>query len=141
MTKLIVVDQESDTRIPFLRGMLVKSLQETGLEFAEAYAVASELREELDDNEEVTTSELRERITEILTENHPGIIPKQYRKEGIFRENITVIGGVGSQDLFSRGVLSRRLESCSIARAQCASITRKVHSQLIKNKIRENFLA
>ncbi len=137
MSKLVVVDEENGTRIPFLRGILVKSLQESGLEFVDAYTVASELRDELDDNEEVTIGELRDRITETLTDNHPSIIPKQYRKEGIFRENITVVSGTGSKDLFSRGVHSQRLESCSITSIQCAAITRKIHSHLIKNKIKE----
>ena len=137
MPKLFVVDQENGTRIPFLRGMLVKSLQEAGLEFVDAYNVASDIRAELDDNGEVTSGELRDRISEILTEYHPGIVPKQYRKEGIFRENIIVVGGAGSKDVFSRGVHAQRLESCSITSTQCAAITRKIHSRLIKNKIRE----
>ncbi len=137
MSKLIVFDQENGTRIPFLRGMLVKSLQEAGLEFVDAYNIAGELREELDDSDEITTLELRDRITEILTEDYPSIVPRQYRKEGIFRENIIVVGGAGSKDPFSRGVHVQRLESCSIASALCRSITRKVHSHLIKNKIRE----
>lgn len=137
MSKLVVVDQENGTRIPFLRGMLVKSLQETGLEFTDAYNIASDIREELDDSDEITTDELRDRITEILTEVHPGIVPKQYRKEGIFRENIIVVGGAGRKDVFSRGIHVQRLESCSIASAQCPPITRKIHSHLIKNKIKE----
>ena len=133
----MVVNPENDTRIPFLRGMLVKSLQEAGLEFMDAYNVASDLRDDLDDSDEVTTDELRERIIEILTEDHPSAVPKQYRKEGIFRESLIVVGGGGSKDPFSRGVHVHRLESCSIASAQCISITRKIHSHLIKNKIRE----
>lgn len=137
MSKLMVFDQENDTRIPFLRGMLVKSLQESGLAFGDAYNIARDLREDLDDYDEVTLAELRERITEILIEDHPDSIPNQYRKEGIFRENITVIGSSKSEDQFSRGVHVQRLESCSMASAQCISITRKVHSHLIKNKIRK----
>ncbi len=137
MSKLMVVNQANDTRIPFLRGMLVKSLQEAGLEFADAYNVAGDIRDDLDDSDEVTIDELRERITEILTEEHPGTVPKQYREEGIFREKLIVVGGAGSKDPFSRGVHVQRLESCSIASAQCISITRKIHSHLIKNKIRE----
>ena len=137
MSKLIVVNNVNDTRIPFLRGMLVKSLQEAGLEFTQAYSVASDIRDELDDSDEVTTDELRERIEEILADDHPGTILRRYKKEYIYRENIRIKRENGDLEPFSRGVHAQRLQSSAIAQNKVNSITRKIHSYLIKNKIRE----
>jgi len=137
MSKLVVVNEANDTRIPFLRGMLVKSLQEAGLVFADAYSVAGDIRDEMDDNDEVTTDELRERIAEILSEEHPGAVLSSYRKEDIYTENLVVVSDNGSSDPFSRGIHAQRLESSSIPGNQCNSITRKIHSHLIRSKIKK----
>jgi 2-phosphoglycerate kinase len=137
MAKLVVINQNNDTRIPFLRGMLVKSLQQAGLEFIDAYNLATDIRDEFDDADEITTKELRERIIEVLTEEHPGAVLRQYSQEGISRESLIVVGGDGSRGPFSRGIHVQRLESCSIDNSKCNSITRKIHSYLIKHKIKE----
>ena len=137
MSKLVVINQNNDTRIPFLRGMLVKSLQQAGLEFMDAYNLASDIRDEFDDVDEISTDELRDRIIEVLTEEHPDAVLRQYSQAGISRESLIVVGGDGSRGPFSRGIHVQRLESCSIENAKCNSITRKIHSYLIKHKIKE----
>ena len=84
MSKLLVVDEGKDTRIPFLRGMLIKSLQHSGLEFVDAYKLASEIREDLDDVDSITSEELRSRIVEALEENYPDVVLSRYQKEVIY---------------------------------------------------------
>ena len=86
MSKLIVVNEDSGTRFPFLRGMLVKSLQQAGLDFSDAYNVASDVRDDFEDNDEISTVELRERIEEILGEDYPGTVLTRYKKEDISRK-------------------------------------------------------
>ena len=49
MAKLLVEDPGEHTQVPFLRGILTRSLQDSGLPFDEAYNLASEVRRELDD--------------------------------------------------------------------------------------------
>ncbi len=137
MSKLVVVDQENETRVPFLRGMLTKSLHQAGLEFIDAYRVASNLKEEFDEYGEVSTIELRDRIVEILTDDYPGAVLSRYKKEDITKENIRVISGDGSSDPFSRAIHVQRLQSCAIDNAKCNAITRQVHSHLVSNKTRE----
>ncbi len=137
MSKLLVVNDINETRIPFLRGMLVKSLQEAGLEFEQAYNVATDLRDDLDDIDEISVEELRERIIEVLSEEFPGTVLRRYKKQDSYQENIKIISKDGSSEPFSRGVHVQRLESSSIPGPQCNAITRKIHSHLIKNKIRE----
>ncbi len=137
MSKLVVINREDETRVPFLRGMLTKSLHQAGLEFVNAYNVASDIRDEFEDYGEVTAAELRERIVEILREDYPDAVLTRYKKEDITRENIRVIGGDGNTDPFSRGVHVERLQSCAIEIAQCNAITRQVHSHLVSTKTRE----
>ena len=79
MSKLIVIDEVRDTKVPFLRGMLVKSLQQAGLEFVDAYNVATDIRDELEDTDEVSTVELRKMIQEILSEDYPNATAQQVR--------------------------------------------------------------
>ncbi len=136
MSKLLVVDEEKDSRIPFLRGMLIKSLQGSGLEFVEAYKLASDIREDLDDVDSITSDELRERIVDALEENFPDIILQRYTKQTIYTESIEVIGG-GHSESFSRGVFVTRLMNCGIPDPVSGSITRKVHSKLVRDKIRK----
>ncbi len=63
MAKTLVVEPgETPTKIPFLRGILTHSLQESGLPFEDAYALASEIREELGERPEISTAELRETV-------------------------------------------------------------------------------
>ncbi len=137
MAKLMVVNEELGTRFPFLRGMVVKSLQQAGLEFVDAYQVATDVRDEFDEVDEITTLEIRERIEDILKEDHPGTILRRYKKEDIFRENIRIVREDGSKEPFSRATHTQRLESCSIPRSACNTITRKIHSRLVREKIRE----
>ena len=66
MAKLLVEDPGEDTQVPFLRGILTRSLQDSGLPFEEAYNVASDIRRELDDETLITTDELRDRVLKTL---------------------------------------------------------------------------
>lgn len=66
MAKTLVEDLE-ETRIPFLRGILIRSLQDAGLEFDEASHIASEIRNELADTKLITTVDLNHIVIEKLT--------------------------------------------------------------------------
>ena len=66
MAKTLVEDLE-ETRIPFLRGILIRSLQDAGLEFDEASHIASEIRNELSDTKLISTVDLNHMVIERLT--------------------------------------------------------------------------
>lgn len=136
MAKLLVIDKKKGSKVPFLRGMLTRSLQDAGLSFGDAFQLATDVREDLDDTDEITTEELRARIIEDLTEEHPQVI-QRYRKEGIFRENVQVVYSDGHSVPFSRNLHAQRLESCSLPREKCVAVTGLIHGKLIKNKQRE----
>lgn len=46
MARLMVIDVEEQTRVPDLRGILTRSLQNAGLSFEASYDLASQLRNE-----------------------------------------------------------------------------------------------
>jgi 2-phosphoglycerate kinase len=48
-SKLIVLDPQENTPVPFLRGILTRSLQDAGLNLEEAYQVATKVRKTLSD--------------------------------------------------------------------------------------------
>jgi len=59
MAKIFVTDTSGGSSVPFLRGILTRSLNEAGLPFEQAYEVASEIRNRLDDSPKITNVELR----------------------------------------------------------------------------------
>ena len=59
--KTIVVNQKENTRVPFLRGILTRSLLDTGLAFEDAFRVATRIRDELADSSEISSQDLRQK--------------------------------------------------------------------------------
>ncbi|MDA8006817.1 MAG: zeta toxin family protein [Gammaproteobacteria bacterium] len=136
MAKLLVIDRQKESKVPFLRGMLTRSLQDAGLDFGAAYQLATEIRDDLDDAEEITTMELRERVTEALGEGHPNALGR-YRAADIYRENLQVVYSDGHTAPFSRGIHAQRMASCSLPRKTCNAIARMIHGKLIREKQRQ----
>ena len=66
MAKTLVKDSEEQTRIPFLRGILIHSLQDSGLEFKQAQDIASEIRNQLANVALISTDDLKNMVTECL---------------------------------------------------------------------------
>ena len=137
MGKLLVIDEQGGAKVPFLRGMLTRSLQDAGLNFANAYKLATDIRDELDDIDEITSTELRARTIEVLSEYHPGKTLRRYQRADIYRENLQVVYSDGHSAPFSRGIHAQRLESCSLPHNKCNTIARLIHSRLVRDKQRK----
>lgn len=73
--KTIVVNERENERVPFLRGILTHSLLDAGLVFADAFQLASKVRDQLADIPEITSEELRHRRQTILLQD-PGHQPE-----------------------------------------------------------------
>jgi len=67
MAKILVEDPEEHTKVPFLRGILIRSLQDAGLSFKEAYRFASDIRSELGDAQLITNHALHRLVHKRLT--------------------------------------------------------------------------
>ena len=62
MAKTLVEDHEDHTRVPFLRGILIHSLQHAGLEFETASQIASDVRNKLANAEMISSIDLNHMV-------------------------------------------------------------------------------
>jgi len=76
MANLMVIDVEEETRVPFLRGILTRSLQNAGLSFDDSYRLANEIRAELGGAHEITNVQLRKRVQTRLENWGPQIVER-----------------------------------------------------------------
>lgn len=113
MAKLVVVKEPEGDRSPFLRGILVQSLVNTGLAFDDAYALAQLVRNDLQDRQEITSTELKGRVAGLLAEKHGSQQCKQYETRPRTEPGIVVHTPTRSMP-FSVGILAHSLETCAI---------------------------
>jgi 2-phosphoglycerate kinase len=72
VAKLLIEDPDGGTQVPFLRGILTRSLQNSGLPFEDAYRLATTIRQELDDATSVTLDQLRSKVISHLQKSSTG---------------------------------------------------------------------
>ena len=78
MSKLIVENPEDQTQTPFLRGILTRSLQKSGLNFKDAHTIANKIRDELDDETLVTSVDIEKLVIQYLERNDAANVIEQY---------------------------------------------------------------
>ena len=137
MAKLLVVNSQDDSRVPFLRGILTRSLQDSGLSFNSAYAVASLVRKELAGRDEVASAELRNLVAAHLKEEHaPGLL-RRYQAPQPTDLTIRVRNPNGRITAFSRSQHQQRLETCGLTSEQAIGITIETYHHLLRLGIAE----
>lgn len=134
MAKVMVVDADGRTRIPFLRGILTHSLQDAGLPFDEAYQLASSVRDALGDIEEITTKNLRAEVIRHLNSLDNPSVAKKYEANVQAPAPILVCDSNGVLTPFSRGRHQQRLECSGLSSESAFEITRKVYDHLLKQR-------
>ncbi len=131
MAKTLVVKQSTGDRIPFLRGILVQSLADTGLPFDDAYKLAQTVRDELRDTQEITSTDLKKRVSALLDRHFGQEKCQVYVTEPKARARIIVHTPTRSAP-FSVGILSHSLEACAISEEAALRGARKVHASLLR---------
>lgn len=134
MAKTVVFKPEDDARVPFLRGILTRSLQNAGVPFDDAYQVASDVRRELDDIDEISTSDLRDIIVRHLQELPFRDALEQYQAQLRSPALVLVRDAEGDAEPFSRRQLQQQLESCCLSSEDAAGITRVVYDRLLQEE-------
>ena len=66
ISKLQVNDETEDSSVPFLRGILTRSLTRIGVPFEKSYKISSVIRAEFSSRQTVSRVELREKVHETL---------------------------------------------------------------------------
>jgi 2-phosphoglycerate kinase len=134
MAKIIVEDQEENTRVPFLRGILIRSLQDSGLTFNAAYELATEFRNDLDDTSLITTLELRQRVLELLKERaEQDVITRYEQTERPFA--IQVEQRDGQVTPFSRLEYQHGLENIGLTNEEAMDIVATVNQHLVDRRM------
>jgi 2-phosphoglycerate kinase len=134
MAKILIEDQEENTRVPFLRGILIRSLQDAGLPFHDAYGLATEVRNELGETGQITTLELRRKVIELLGSRAGDEITARY-KEQKKHIDIQVEQRDGQLLPFYRLEYQNTLETIGLTTEEATEIVTTVHRNLLENRL------
>jgi 2-phosphoglycerate kinase len=129
--KTIVVNQKENTRVPFLRGILIRSLLDTGLVFEDAFALATRIRDELADASEITSQDLRQKVAGMLKQGGHEAAIELYRVPALAPARILVHGLDGATTAFSRGKHERYLQASGLKLERAEQITALLYDHLL----------
>jgi 2-phosphoglycerate kinase len=129
--KTVVHNTREGTRVPFLRGILTRSLLDAGMSFEDAFDLATEIRKDLSSRTTITNEELRGLVIDKLdTLGDEGAL-HAYRQPVAGPGRILVVSRNGARTAFSRGRLERFLQASGLASADAEDVTAKVFDQLL----------
>ncbi|OOZ36144.1 hypothetical protein [Solemya velesiana gill symbiont] len=137
MAKLYVSDPVDGTHVPFLRGVLTGSLSDAGLPFDQAYKLASEIRDELSDRDEISTVELRKLVVGRLEAIVGESVVSAYQVGGRSQDTIMVSDAEGQKSAFSRFQLQHSLESCGLTLEESTVAAGHVFRRLMDQHAKE----
>ena len=126
MAKTVVIDPEEGTRAPFLRGILTRSLQDSGLAFDDAYKLASRVRQDLASIPEITAGELRRRVATYLQECHGAQAVRRYQEPSGPAAAVLVRDGADQAVPFSDAIYRRTLQICGLSDDTAAVMAARV---------------
>ena len=132
-----VVDATESSRVPFLRGILTRSLVKAGLSFDKAYEIANDVRDEIGSEKEITTEELKSVVKKRLKAAGEKEVLRQYSAGSGEYLPVRVIDRDGIPLPFSKGLLANSLEICSLSSDRQFAISRGIERYLLESKIRE----
>jgi 2-phosphoglycerate kinase len=133
--KTIVVNEKDNTRVPFLRGILIRSLLDTGLEFKEAFDLASRVRDGLSNKAEIQSHELRQRVGAMLEQDGLEDVLELYHAPPIAPARIHVRGPGRAIGAFSRGKHGRDLQASGMKLDRAEQVTALIYDQLLASGI------
>lgn len=131
--KTFVINQRENERIQFLRGILTRSLLDAGLSFSQAYELASAVRNELSDTDEIDSEELRSLVSKKLDGNYDDAVLEAYSSAVMAPMRIQVNTLAGNSSTFSRGRHERYLQSSGIRTHVAEEVTSAIFDQLLAN--------
>lgn len=129
--KTTVLNNRDNEKIPFLRGILIRSLLDAGLAFEEANEMATTVRNELAGTKVITSEELQRRVSLLLKNRVDKEILEQYRSPSVTPSRILVNNPNGTQNAFSRGQHARYLQSAGLKAEKAEYTTELIFAQLI----------
>jgi len=133
--KTIVINARDNEKVPFLRGILIRSLLDVGLSFDDASALATAVRDELASTREITSEELRERVSLLLKNRVDKEALNQYSFPSVAPSKILVTSLSDTVSAFSRGRHARYLQSAGMKAEKAEHTTELIYAQLVATGI------
>ena len=133
MARPFVVQREDHTRVPFLRGILTRSLQKAGLTFEESYRVASAVRDELAEVEEIESDALRHLVAQHLEPYGEDVVAR-YQVPAIPQDTILVESADEGHSPFSRGRHGQDLLAAGLSAEEAALVSDAIYVELLGNR-------
>ncbi len=124
-------------RVPFLRGILTRSIQDAGLSFDDAYKLASTIRDELSDTSKISTNDLRAKVTRHLKKSFSVEVQQRYLIPTSSPATVLVRDAEGQFSPFSRGLHRHHLESCGLSAKEATTVTEVIADHLTKRGVAE----
>jgi len=134
MAKIFVEGREDATHMPFLRGILTRSLQDAGLPFDTAYELATEIRNDLGDSPLITTQQLRHKVLDLLKTRTGQIVTTRYgMRERPFA--IQIEQPDGQLTPFSRLEYQHSLETIGLGSEEAMGVVVTLHKHLLDRHV------
>lgn len=130
MAKIFVTDITGENPVPFLRGILTRSLTDAGMTFEEAYQVASDLRQQLGDGATVTNDTLYAMVLESLRTDFSAAIAESYAARRARAPVLQVRHPGGELLPFSRIEHIRCLAACGLSQDQASNASGMILNEL-----------
>lgn len=134
MAKILVEDTEEQTKVPFLRGILTRSLQDAGLSFKEAYRFATDIRSELGDTPLITNHALQRMVYKRLLARRGETVAHRYTEHKL-PYTILVAQRDGQLTPFSRLEYQHCLETIGLDSSEAANLVSLLHKHLSDRKV------
>ncbi|MDJ0777753.1 MAG: hypothetical protein QNJ85_07815 [Gammaproteobacteria bacterium] len=135
MAKTLVEDSEDHTRVPFLRGILIRSLQDSGIHFDQASDIASDIRSDLADTSIISTDELSQMVLERLRSIHKQQVSTRYQNRNI-PITVQVEHCDGRITNFSRQQYRQSLETIGLNSRESDSVVQMMQEHLFNRNIK-----
>ena len=129
--KTLVVNKRENRQVPFLRGILIRSLLDTGLSFEEASEMATNVRDELSGTKRITTEKLQQHVASLLKDKVDEEALEQYCLPTVVLSRIYVKSRDHTISPFSRGQHARYLQATGMKAEKAESTTELIYTQLI----------
>ncbi len=131
MSKVLVENHEDQNQTPFLRGILTRSLQKSGLTFDKAHDIANTIRDEIDDRPLVTTTELEHLVIKHLKKAGVDHAITLYENRSL-PYMLQVEGDDGQFAAFSPSRYRVDLEAIGLTSEEALSIVDEVSAHLLR---------
>lgn len=135
MARLLIEDKEDATSVPFLRGILTRSLQQAGLSFQQAYALADEVREELGDDRTLSKLELHRTVYKRLKKSFGEKTADRYLRPSGITPPVQVEDLDGRLSPFSGELHRRDLELIGLTLAESLKVATRLRRHLFREKL------